>query len=201
MIIHVEGTNTPGAPALPECVKADVYLPPVFMSEHPEAHPAIAQIVQIFIEEVGIPTIQRWTHAGKKCGWSLSQSGHVYRNQGSTTRPLVPSPVSGTSRYQFHGRPYGNLTQSVSSDHSHNNNFPVSPHAEPAMSQDSDIICDLESLSQTALDFANSIEEITKLKGELEGAEHREDNLIQQIHTLFSHLQGRMQKLLVFRPN
>lgn len=61
MIIHVEGANIPGAPLLPECVKADVYLPPAIIDEHPEMHPAIAQIVQTFIEVVGIPTIQCWT--------------------------------------------------------------------------------------------------------------------------------------------
>ena len=72
MIIHIEGANTPGAPALPEYIKANVYLPPIMMSEHPKTHPAIAEIVQTFIETIGIPTIQHWTCTGKKCGWSLS---------------------------------------------------------------------------------------------------------------------------------
>lgn len=52
MIIHIEGSHTPGAPAILECMKAEVYLPPVIMREHPEAHVAITQIVQTFIEAV-----------------------------------------------------------------------------------------------------------------------------------------------------
>lgn len=104
--------------------------------------------------------------------------------------------------YQFCScPPYGSLTQSVSSDHSHNDKFPVSPHAEPAMSQDSDIMDDSEPLSQTTLDFTNSLEEIAKLKAELKGAGHREDSLIPQIHTLSAAYRKRMQKLLMFRSN
>ncbi|KAF8230973.1 hypothetical protein L208DRAFT_1378310 [Tricholoma matsutake] len=163
---HVEGTNSPGAPALPECVKADIYLPPVFVSKHPEAHPAIAQIVQTFIEE----------------------KSRIY---------YMPTCLFAS----FSCPPYGSLTQSVSSDHSHNDKFPVSPHAEPAMSQDSDIMDDSEPLSQTTLDFTNSLEEIAKLKAELKGAGHREDSLIPQIHTLSAAYRKRMQKLLMFRSN
>jgi hypothetical protein len=162
------------------------------MSEHPETHLAIAEIVQTFIETIGIPTIQHWTRAGKKHGWSLSQSGH--RNQGFTTCPLIPTPVSGTLHYQFYGCPYGSLTKSISSDHSLTRGDLVS-HTEPTGSQESDNMYDLEPISQTTLNLADSLKEISKLKAELEGAGYREDSLIAQIHTLFSHLQEKDKEL------
>jgi hypothetical protein len=197
IIIHIEGSNTPGAPALPECIKADVYLPPVIISEHPEAHSAIAQIVQTFIEAVGVPTIQRWTCAGKKRGWPLSQSGHIYKYLGSSTRPLVPSPNPGTSHYQFHGRPYGSLpvSQAVqASDHSHTNDYPVDSHAQPTTPQESER-CSSEPLSPTTLSFLESIEKIAMLKAQVEAAELREDSLLQQIHTLFDRLQNKDKEI------
>ena len=113
MIIHVEGTHTPGASTLPECVKADIYLPQVMMNEHPETHPAIAQIVQSFIEVVGIPTIHHWTCAAKNHGWLLCQAGHVHTQLAPSTCPLVPSPLPGTSHYYFYGHPYGSLSNSI----------------------------------------------------------------------------------------
>jgi hypothetical protein len=196
MIIHVDGSHTPGAPILPECVKADVYLPCIIINEHPEAHAAVAQIVQGFIEAIGIPTIHRWTRAGKKRGWSLSQSGHVYTQLAPTTRPLVPAPLSGTAHYQFYGRLYGSLSQSVTSNDSHTSNSEsnlgglASPHAdaEPTMSQESETYGS-ESLSPTMIELADYIEEIAKLRAELEGAGLREDSFIKQIHALFDRLQ------------
>jgi hypothetical protein len=195
MIIHVDGSHTPGAPVLPECVKADVYLPYVIINEHPEAHLAIAQIVQGFIEAIGIPTIHCWTHAGKKCSWSLSQSGHMHTQLAPTTHPLVPSPLSGTSHYQFYGRPYGSLSQSVTSnshtsDSESNLGALANPHAdaEPTMSQGSKTYGS-EPLSPTMIKLVDYIEEIVNLRAELEGAGLREDSFIEQIHALFDRLQ------------
>jgi hypothetical protein len=196
MIIHVDGSHTPGAPVLPECVKADVYLPYVIINEHPEAHPAVAQIVQGFIEAIGIPTIHCWTRASKKRGWSLSQSGHVHTQLSPTTCPLVPSPLSGTSHYQFYGCPYSSLSQSVTSNDSHTSNSEsnsgglANPHAdaEPTMSQGSETYGS-EPLSPTMIELADYIEEIANLRAELEGAGLREDSFIEQIHALFDHLQ------------
>ena len=54
---------------------------------------------------------------------------------------------------------------------------------------------DLEPISQTTLNLADSLKEISKLKAELEGAGYREDSLIAQIHTLFSHLQEKDKEL------
>jgi hypothetical protein len=164
--LEIEGVLTPGAPALPECVKADVYLPPVIMNEHPEAHTTIAQIVQNFIESVGVPMIHCWTHAGKKCGWTLSQSGHVYTQLTPSLHPLVPSPIPGTSHYLFYGRPHGSLSTgnyNPSTSHTSDSDATsVDSHAQPTMSQDSDMYG--PPLSETTLELANYIEEIAGLK-------------------------------------
>ena len=116
------------------------------MSKHPEAHRAIAEIVQTFIKMIGIPTIQHWTRAGKRCVWSLSQSGHLHTNQAFTTHLLIHLPVSGTSHYQFYGYPYGSLTQSISSNHSLTHGDLVSS-AKPMSSQESNNMYDLEPIS------------------------------------------------------
>ena len=64
----------PGAPHLPECLKADVYLPPHLVDEHPECHLPIAAMVQTFIEEIGIPTVNRYIAAGHEFGWTFPQN-------------------------------------------------------------------------------------------------------------------------------
>jgi hypothetical protein len=60
MVVHVDGTTPPKAPALPEYLKAHVYLPPNLVSEFTDSHRPIASIVQSFIEAVGVPTVLRW---------------------------------------------------------------------------------------------------------------------------------------------
>ena len=66
IIIHVEGSHQPNVPNVPENTRAAVYLPPyTVVKELPEAHETITSIVQMFIEYVGIPTINRWTAAAK----------------------------------------------------------------------------------------------------------------------------------------
>ena len=170
LIVHVEGSTTPGAPALPECIKADVYLPPAFIDEHPEAHSAIAQIVQTFIEAVGVPTVQCWTRAGKKRGWSLSQPGHVYRTPESIPHALVPSPLPGTSHYQFTGRPYGTfpIPSRVSSNAPVTD--PVNP-PQPASPVKSERSASEEPMSTSMLNLLDTMEEISTLKTKLAGAE------------------------------
>ena len=195
IIIHVEGAINPGAPALPEHIKADVYLPPVMISEHPEAHSAIAQIVQTYIEAIGVPTVQRWTHAGKKCGWSLSQPGHV-NNPNPIPRPLVPLPLPGTSHYQFIGRPYGILsTSSHATDQSSTNDNPADQSVQPAMSRASEEPGPMISL----YNIMDALEEISELKAKLAGADLREGGLIAQVHALFERIQRQAEEITQLR--
>ena len=57
MVLHVDGTTDLGMPVLPGYLKADVYLPPHLIEEQPEHHHTIREIVQTFIENIGIPTV------------------------------------------------------------------------------------------------------------------------------------------------
>ena len=172
IIIHVEGTINPGAPALPEHIKADIYLPPIMISEHPKAHSTIAQIVQTYIEAIGVPTVQCWAHAGKKCSWSLSQPGHVY-GPNPIPCPLVPSPLPGTSHYQFIGRPYGILsTSSHATDQSSTNDNPANQSVQLAILH---AYKEPEPMPVIGLyNIMDALEEISELKMKLEGADLRE---------------------------
>lgn len=66
--MHVKGTRPPGALALPENLKADVYLPPAFVETNEDTHVDIAKMVQNFLETFGVHTVQRWTQFGRHTG-------------------------------------------------------------------------------------------------------------------------------------
>ena len=52
MVIHIEGATVTGTPNLPEYLKADVYLPPHLVDEHPECHVYIVyMMISAYIPE------------------------------------------------------------------------------------------------------------------------------------------------------
>ncbi|KAK6980890.1 hypothetical protein R3P38DRAFT_2579420, partial [Favolaschia claudopus] len=108
MVLHIDGTTVPNTPALPEYLRASVHLPPRLVARHPASHGPIAQIVQMFIESVGVPTVQQWRADANSRGWPLTQGG-----DGSSANPispiLVPTPASNSSHYKFFGRAAGVL--------------------------------------------------------------------------------------------
>ncbi|KAJ7815527.1 hypothetical protein B0H14DRAFT_2603414 [Mycena olivaceomarginata] len=107
-IVHVNGTVVPGTPSAPERLKAHVYLPPHFLAHHPQAHPAVAFIVQTVIEQIGVPTVQDWRNKAERV-WPLTQTGHV--RPVALPAVLIPAPVSPRSaHYIFPGRPASQLT-------------------------------------------------------------------------------------------
>lgn len=117
MVLHVDGTTPPSVPALPEYLKAHVYLPPNLLNENPDSHESIARIVQTFIEVAGVPTVMRWRSAAQNSGWSLTQVG-LPATPNSTTLPTIPPPITPMSSYYvFPGRPYGSLQPSTSLVH------------------------------------------------------------------------------------
>jgi len=111
MVLHVDGTTIPNAPALPEYLKAHVYLPPNLVGEFTDSHGPIANIVQSFIEAIGVPTVMRWRRAASNNNWSLTQppSGGLPAPS-APNLPLIPHATLPTSSYYiFPGRPYGSL--------------------------------------------------------------------------------------------
>ena len=109
MVIHVEGATVPGAPHLPECLKADVYLPPHLVDELPECHRPIAAIVQTFIEEIGVPTVNRYIAAGQEFGWTFTQNQGYAIPSSQNLALILPPAKSGSAHYIFCGHPYGSL--------------------------------------------------------------------------------------------
>ncbi|KAJ6594080.1 hypothetical protein B0H19DRAFT_1093673 [Mycena capillaripes] len=108
MILHIEGTTMPNTPTQPQFLRAATYLPPGFVAANPASHPAIARIAQIFIEAVGIPTVQQWRANALLRGWSLTQQGQgAFPN--ATTPDLIPTPQPNSAHYKFLGRPVGAL--------------------------------------------------------------------------------------------
>ncbi|KAJ7208236.1 hypothetical protein GGX14DRAFT_566962 [Mycena pura] len=106
-IVHVNGTMVPNSPLVPERLKAHVYLPPHFLAHHPEVTPAVAFLVQMVIEQIGIPTARDWRTKAQKV-WNLTQTGRVVPV--TLPRMLVPSPINPrSSQYLFPGRPWNQL--------------------------------------------------------------------------------------------
>lgn len=104
MIISSSGTTVPGAPTRPEYLKASVYLPPAFVAHHPDLHRHIIDIVQHYIETVGIRTVTMWTQRARRdLHYSLTQIGHAKRN---ALVNEIPSPDYNSSQYTFLGQPY-----------------------------------------------------------------------------------------------
>jgi hypothetical protein len=105
MILHTPGTTVPGAPPLPEYLRCAVYLPPSFLRFHPDAHQPIANIVQSYIESVGVPTVIKWKADASRHGWPLTWSGPAPQPN-KPSDALIPAPqYSGSSHYIFRGRP------------------------------------------------------------------------------------------------
>jgi hypothetical protein len=106
MILHVDGTTVLGVPALPQFIKAHVYLPPNLIEEIPDSHQPISSIIQLFIKNLGIPTIKRWKQAGHNCRWPLDQAGHAYEPALIMHALVLPPTSQSSSHYIFHGHPF-----------------------------------------------------------------------------------------------
>ncbi|KAJ7087534.1 hypothetical protein B0H15DRAFT_949911 [Mycena belliarum] len=155
MVMHVAGTTVPGAPLVPERLKAQVYIPPHFLDENHGAHAPVASIVQQFIEAVGIPTAAAWKRHGLKI-WSMSQHGIVPRVVLPTR--LIPLPVSpGAAHYIFHGRPAGHLPP------------PVIGVSTPAAATVDEEVYDIEELTQddTDIQLFVALEQVNELRAQV----------------------------------
>ncbi|KAJ7142729.1 hypothetical protein C8R44DRAFT_974318 [Mycena epipterygia] len=106
MIMHIEGTTVPNTPPLPQYLRSSTYLPPSFIAENPASHAPIARIAQLFIEAVGVPTVQSWRHKANRRGWPLTQDGPTPRANNNSPI-LIPQPAPDSAHYKFNGRPVG----------------------------------------------------------------------------------------------
>ena len=203
VILHVEGTTIPGAPPLPEYLKSDVYLPPHLIDETPDCHRPIAAIVQTFIEEIGVPTVNRWSRAAHNLGWSLNQKGPV--STPSNHYPhLIPPPVSsGSAHYNFRGHPYGSLSMptmpsqpSVSILHpSASSSATAPPVALPLSQASSSDIYFAEEPDSGTLALMDATEQLAFLKAQLERADQKEEEYQIKIADLQNELATTFAKL------
>lgn len=104
MIISSSGTTVPGSPVCPEYLKANVYLPPAFVSHHPDLHRPIIDIIQHCIESVGVRTVTMWAQrARQELGYSLTQIGNPQQNPHVDA---IPNPDINSAHFTFLGQPY-----------------------------------------------------------------------------------------------
>jgi hypothetical protein len=105
LIIHVEGATRPGSPNKPEYVKADVYFPGHMVREEPYTSIVVSDIVQWFIHDIGILTIECFNRCARLL-WNMPPySGPIpapYPLQ--TTSPMTSPP--GSSVFIYYGKQY-----------------------------------------------------------------------------------------------
>jgi hypothetical protein len=188
LVVHVEGATIPGAPNLPEYLKADVYLPPHLVHELPECHYPIAAMVQTFIEEIGVRAVSRYLTAGRKFGWSFTQNKSSHAIPSSKDLSLIPSPVkSGSAHYIFHGRPRGSLP--LSPQHQTmpaGSTILSSPQSDSLASSSDEYFIDEPDAMDLAL--ADAAEKIAYLELGLEKAALKEAEYIVEITNLRNEL-------------
>ncbi|KAF8164964.1 hypothetical protein B0H34DRAFT_217681 [Crassisporium funariophilum] len=104
IIIRCNGTMVPGAPLRPEFIKANVYIPPAFLAHNPDLHRPIMDLVQQYIETVGVRTVNQWAQRARNdLGYSLTQTG-IARENHRVARIPTPEPLS--AHYVFLGQRY-----------------------------------------------------------------------------------------------
>ncbi|EMD37547.1 hypothetical protein CERSUDRAFT_73418 [Gelatoporia subvermispora B] len=113
LMIHIDGTLSPGMTIAPENLHPHVYYLPTYLSEMPSTGVPLTRIVQRFIEDLGVPVVRCWERAMRARGFPLTMSNSQHRTTVDyASLPLVPSPVSANStHYVFHGRPPGMINQ------------------------------------------------------------------------------------------
>jgi hypothetical protein len=109
VIIHMRGSNIPGAPVDSRFVKPTVYMPRGLLDElslGDRAQLAIARMVQIAVEEIGLPNLRRYDAAFRK---TFSGQFSSYVPISPTADKLIPTPAARSCVYNFVGRPVGSL--------------------------------------------------------------------------------------------
>lgn len=102
--MHTDGTRRPGSDCVTEEAIVDVFCPMTVLRDIPGATPALASLVQDFIDAVGLQTMIRVDEGLTKLGWS---SPNARCPPPRPPQPLLPR--SSTSRVVYYGRRAGEL--------------------------------------------------------------------------------------------
>lgn len=103
MIISSPGTTILGTPICPKYLIANVYLPPAFVAHHSDLHQPILDIVQKFIETIGVGTVYSWQQwVCSNLGYPLTQVGNPCQNAIFTA---ILHPACNSSHYTFLSQP------------------------------------------------------------------------------------------------
>jgi hypothetical protein len=145
--------------------------------------------VQTFLEDIGVPTVERWAASARAKGWSLSLSGAVVTP--SMTYPyLIPPPTAPASaHYVFRGRPYGSLAAVVPGS-----SESATACTMPPLSQSSDE--DFPEQPDTfQLALINATKKIAYLDEQLALAAQKEEEYLAEITGLQDELTAAFSKL------
>lgn len=137
-MMHVDGNRQPGLPLMPEFVSSQVYATSYIKDEIADGSIAIARLNQLFVENIAMPSIERWERAmrqsgqqaskcsdfiahtfiGVRLGYSSSMPPTARAYSYNSPPPMVPPPSPPTS--SFHtivGRPVGALELAIATLH------------------------------------------------------------------------------------
>ena len=197
IIISSGGTTIPGSPTRPEYLKASVYLPPAFVTHHPDLHSHIIDIVQHYIETVGVRTVATWTQRARRdLGYSLTQVGNLQQNHHINA---IPTPDYNSAHYMFLGQPY-RLTEdpSASSLQSRSQATSTDPY-EDAFGKDPDDsaleIIDLQEENNNLREHIHNLQQkICELEEEVNVTNLRKSSLASRTHDRILYLEEQVRK-------
>ena len=196
MIISSGGTTIPGSPTRPEYLKANVYLPPAFVTHNPDLHRPLVDIVQHYIESVGVRTVNLWTQRARRdLGYSLTQVGNPQQNQHVNT---IPCPDYNSAHYTFLGQPYRIMEDpSAGSFQAPSQASSTDSYAE-AFGEDPDastlVIIDLqEEIRELHERIHNLEQERSDLEEEVKVLNLRNSSLTTRTHDRIQYLERQIQ--------
>ena len=200
MIISSSGTTVPGSPIRPEYLKANVYLPPAFVAHHPDLHNHIIDIVQQYIETIGVRTVTMWTQRARHdLKYSLTQRGNPHQN---AVFNAIPNPEPNSAHYTFLGQPFR-----IIQDPSTTSVQPPSPDSSVAsydFGEDPDPITllniDLQEKNLELQDRIDGLQQvITDLEQQVDFSNVRNSSLsasLQRAKDQIVSLEGRVQRFM-----
>jgi hypothetical protein len=197
MIISSGGTTVPGSPSRPEYLKASVYLPPAFVTHNPDLHRPIIDIIQHYIETIGVKTVTLWTQRARRdLGYSLTQVGNPQQNPHFNA---IPSPDYNSAHYTFLGQPY-RMTQdpSASSVQAPSPTSSTDSYAY-AFGEDPDAsalaIIDLQQENSELHEQIHILQQkISDLEEEVKVTNLRHSSLTTRTHDRIVYLEGQIQR-------